>query len=157
DGAAVAIAINKAGSSTVTVGAGPFTYDGSSHAGGSGTVSGAGGLSAAATSVTYSANADRTGVADQVHAGPYYAAAHSAGAANHLPSDGDAVAITINKAASATTTVGAGPFTYDGTSHAGGSGTVSGAGVVTGGATLSYSGDQVNAGTYYVTAHYAGD
>src|SRR5262249_14781773 len=64
---------------------------------------------------------------------------------------------TIAKAPSTTVTVGAGPFTYDGTTHTGGSGTVSGAGTITGSATLSYSGDQVNAGTYYVTAHYVGD
>jgi hypothetical protein len=63
----------------------------------------------------------------------------------------------IGKAASATTTVGAGPFVYDATTHAGGSGTVTGAGTITGSTTLTYTGDQVNAGTYYVTAHYAGD
>lgn len=54
-------------------------------------------------------------------------------------------------------TVTGGTFTYDGTTHSGGSAVVSGAGIVTGSAVLSYSGDQVNAGTYYVTAHYAGD
>jgi hypothetical protein len=67
------------------------------------------------------------------------------------------LAFEIAKASTTTTTVGAGPFTYDGTTHTGGSGAVSGAGVVTGGVTLTYSGDRVNAGTYYVTAHYAGD
>jgi hypothetical protein len=51
-----------------------------------------------------------------------------------------------------------GSFVYDGTTHAGGSATVSGAGVIdANGATLSYSGDQVNAGSYTVTATYAGD
>ena len=40
----------------------------------------------------------------------------------------------------------------------GGSGTVSGAGGLSTAATsLTYSGNQVDAGTYYVTAHYAGD
>ena len=34
---------------------------------------------------------------------------------------------------------------------------VSGAGIVTGSAVLSYAGDQVNAGSYTVTATYAGD
>jgi len=150
DGAAVAIVIKKAVSVTTTVGDGPFTYDGSTHAGGSGTVTGAGGLSTAATSLTY------TG--DQVNAGTYYVTAHYAGDANHDPSDGAAVAIVINKAASVTTTVGDGPFTFDTTTHTGGSGTVSGAGGLSTAATsLTYTGDQVNAGTYYVTAHYAGD
>src|SRR5438876_9210794 len=48
-------------------------------------------------------------------------------------------------------------FTYDGIIHTGGSALVSGAGVVTGSPVLSYSGDQVNAGSYTVTATYAGD
>jgi hypothetical protein len=150
DGAAVAITINKAASVTTTVGAGPFTYDGTTHTGGSGTVTGVGGLNTVATSLTY------TG--DQVDAGTYYVTAHYAGDANHNPSDGSAVAITINKASSTTTTVGAGPFTYDGTTHASGSGTVTGAGGLNTVATsLTYTGDQIDAGTYYVTAHYAGD
>ena len=50
-----------------------------------------------------------------------------------------------------------GTFTYDGTTHTGGSAVVTGAGIVTGSAVLSYTGDQVNAGSYTVTATYAGD
>ncbi|MBI3864302.1 MAG: hypothetical protein HY290_20655, partial [Planctomycetia bacterium] len=87
DGAAVAILINKASSTTTTIGAGPFTYDGSTHTGGSGTVTGAGGLSTSATSLTYSG--------DQVNAGTYYVTAHYAGDANHNASDGAAIAIVI--------------------------------------------------------------
>lgn len=65
--------------------------------------------------------------------------------------------LTINKATSTTTAFGA-TFTYDGTVRTGGSGTVTGAGGLNVAATsLTYSGDQVNAGTYLVTAHYAGD
>jgi hypothetical protein len=82
--------IYKAVSITVTVGDGPFSYDGTTHVGGSGTVSGAGGLSTFATSLTYSG--------DQVNAGLYYVSAHYAGDANHEASDGEAVAITIDKA-----------------------------------------------------------
>ena len=150
DGAAVAITINQAASTMTTVGDGPFAYDGTTQTGGSGTVTGTGGLSISATSLTY------TG--DQIDAGTYYVTAHYAGDANHLPSDGTPVAITISQAASTTTTVGAGPFTYDGTSHRGGSGTVSGTGGLSVSATsLTYTGDQIDAGTYYVTAHYAGD
>jgi hypothetical protein len=142
--------IDKAGSTTTTVGDGPFTYDNTTHAGGSGTVTGAGGLSTSATSVTY------TG--DRVNAGTYHVTAHYAGDANHEASDGAAVVIVINKAPSTTTTVGDGPFTYDNTTHAGGSGTVTGAGALSTSATsVTYTGDQINAGTYYVTAHYAGD
>src|SRR5207302_40176 len=107
DGAAVGIVINKASSTTTTLGDGPFTYDGSSHTGGSGTVTGAGGLSTSATSLTYSG--------DQIDAGTYSVTAHYAGDANHLSSDGLAVDISINKASSTTTTLGDGPFTYDGT------------------------------------------
>jgi hypothetical protein len=143
--------IGKASSTTTTVGAGPFTYTGSAQVGGSGTVTGAGGLSTSATTLSYSANSDGTGTADQIDAGTYFVMAHYAGDANHSASDGAPVAITIGKASSVTTTVGAGPFTYDGSVHSGGSGTI------TGSATLSYSGDQVDAGTYFVTAHYAGD
>jgi hypothetical protein len=80
-----------------------------------------------------------------------------AGDANYNTTTGTA-AIAISKAPSTTTTVGAGPFTYDTTTHAGGSGTATGAGDLSTSATsLTYTGDQVNAGTYYVTAHYAGD
>ena len=149
DGAAVAIVINKAASATTTIAGGPFTYDGSTH-GGSGSVTGAGGLSTGATSLTY------TG--DQVNAGSYEVTAHYAGDANHEASDGAAVAVVIHKAASITTTIAGGPFTYDGSTHAGGSGSVTGAGGLSTSATsLTYSGDQVNAGSYDVTAHYAGD
>ena len=141
--------IGKASSTTTTMGDGPFTYDGTTHTGGSGTVTGAGTITGTAT-VTY------TG--DQVNAGTYHVTAHYAGDTNHEPSDGAAVAIVIGKGASATTTVGAGPFVYDGTTHVGGSGAVTGAGGLSTSATsLTYTGDQVNAGTYYVTAHYAGD
>src|SRR5207245_104371 len=66
--------------------------------------------------------------------------------------------MTIGKATSTTTVSPTGsPFTYDGTSHSGGTGAVSGDGIVTGSATLTYAGDQIDAGTYTVTAHYAGD
>src|SRR5262249_44956960 len=82
--------IDKAPSTTTTVGAGPFTYDGTTHFGGSGTVAGAGGLNTGATSLTYSG--------DQVDAGTYYVTAHYAGDANHYGSDGAAVAITIDQA-----------------------------------------------------------
>jgi len=83
--------------------------------------------------------------------------AHYAGDANHEASVGAAMAIVITKATSSTTTVGAGPFVYDTTTHTGGSGTVTGAGTITGSATVTYAGDQIHVGTYYVTAHYAGD
>src|SRR5262249_14377802 len=76
------------------------------------------------------------------------------------------LAFTIGKASSTTTTVGAGPFTYTGTAQVGGSGTVAGAGGLSTSATsLIYSAnsdgtgtaDEIDAGTYYVTAHYDGD
>ena len=125
------VTIAKATSTTTTVGAGPFVYTGSAQTGGSGTVTGAGTITGSAT-LTY------TG--DQINAGTYYVTAHYAGDANHFGSDGAAVAIVINKASSTTTTVGDGPFTYDGTTHTGGSGTVTGAGVITGSATRDLHG-----------------
>ncbi len=68
------------------------------------------------------------------------------------------VSINVDQASSATTTLGDGPFTYDGTTQSGGAGTVSGAGSLSTGATLlTYSGNPIDVGTYYVTAHYAGD
>ena len=126
-GGTITDSIGKASSTTTTVGAGPFTYTGSAQVGGSGTVTGAGGLSTSATSLTYSANANGTGTADQTDAGTYYVTAHYAGDANHMASDGAAVAIVIGQASSTTTTVGAGPFTYTGSAQVGGSGTVTGA------------------------------
>jgi hypothetical protein len=84
------LTVNKASSTTTTVGAGPFTYDGSTHSGGSGTVTGAGGLNVSATSLTYDGN--------QINAGTYTVTAHYAGDANHFGSDGGAVTITIDKA-----------------------------------------------------------
>lgn len=157
-GGTVNNAIAKAASVTTTLGAGPFTYDGLSHAGGSGTVTGAGGLSVAATSLTYSG--------DQINAGIYYVTAHYAGDANHEPSDGAAVAITINKAASTTAVVAAGGV-YNGSAYAA-TGSVTGAGSLTATPTFLYVGTGAtnypassvapkNAGTYSVTATYAGD
>ena len=44
-------------------------------------------------------------------------------------------------------TVGAGPFNYDGSAQVGGSGTVTGAGTITGSATVSYSANADGTGT----------
>ena len=164
DGQAVAIVINKAVSTTTTVGAGPFTYTGNAQLAGSGMVSGVN-LSTTASSLTYSANADGSGLADLADAGTYYVTAHYAGDANHIASDGQAVAIVMNKASSTTTTVGVGSLTYTGNAQLAGSGTVSGINLSTTASSLTYSAssdgtgvaDVTDAGTYYVTAHYAGD
>ena len=80
-------------------------------------MTGAGGLSTRAISLSYSANSNGTGVADQTDAGVYYVTAHYAGDANHTASDGSAVAVTICKASSTTTTMSAGPFTYTGSAR----------------------------------------
>ena len=92
---------------------GPFTYTGSAHSG-FGTVTGAGGLNTSATSFTYSANSNGTGTADRTDAGTYYVTAHYAGDANHMASDGAAVAVTIKPLAVNLT----GSRTYDGTTGA---------------------------------------
>jgi len=75
------------------------------HGGGSGTVTGAGGLSTGPTSLTYTGN--------RINAGAYFVTAHYAGDANHFGSDGAAVPITIGKASSTTTIVAPGG-TYNG-------------------------------------------
>jgi hypothetical protein len=90
---------------TTTVGAGPFTYSGATNAGGSGTLTG---VANGAITLTYSG--------DQVDAGTYYVTAHYAGDVNHAASNGNPVAIIINKA-NATVTVTPYTATYDGTSH----------------------------------------
>jgi hypothetical protein len=76
--------------------------------------------------------------------------------------------IHVNQAPSSVSVTG-GVFTYDGNAHGGSGVTVSGAGVITGSATLAYydaadtlqehplSGAPVNAGSYTVVATYVGD
>jgi hypothetical protein len=140
--------INKATSTTTTVGDGPFTYDGTTHAGGSGTVTGAGSLSTSATSLTY------TG--DQVNAGTYYVTAHYAGDANHEASDGAAVAIVINKAASMTTIACPSNVTYTGLALTPCTADVTGVGGLNQSLTVSYT-SNANPGTATANASYAGD
>ena len=133
---------------TVTCG-GPYTYTGSAQTPCTAKATGVGMTDVDVTaSLVYSNN---------INAGTATADASWGGDVNHTGSTGSGN-FTIDKAPSITTTIGDGPFTYDGTTHTGGSGTVTGAGGLSTSATsLTYTGDQVNAGTYYVTAHYAGD
>ncbi|HKZ82208.1 MAG TPA: Ig-like domain-containing protein, partial [Anaerolineae bacterium] len=100
--------IDKAATTTtVTCGAGPFTYDGSVHTPCSAVVTGPGGLSESLT-VSYVNN---------VNAGTATASASYAESANYLGSS-DSENFTIDKAATVTTvTCGAGPFTYNGSAH----------------------------------------
>ena len=79
-------------------------------------MTGAGGPSTGATSLTYSANADGSGVADLTDAGTYYVTTHYTGDTNHTASDGAAVAVVIN-AATASITVTPYTVTYDGHAH----------------------------------------
>ena len=130
------------------MGAGPFIYDTTTHAGGSGTVTGAGGLNTTATSLTY------TG--DQVNAGTYYVTAHYAGDANHDASDGAAVAIVINKAASTTTIACPSNVTYSGLALTPCTATVAGVGGLNQPVNVTYL-DNINPGTGTANASYAGD
>ncbi|AMV41026.1 hypothetical protein VT85_26560 (plasmid) [Planctomyces sp. SH-PL62] len=138
--------IARASSVTTTIGDGPFIYDGGVHAGGSGTVTGAR-LDVDATSLTYSAHSDGTGVADLTNAGVYYVTAHYAGDDNHTASDGEAVAIVIGKATAAITVT---PYatTYDGDTHTA-AGTATGVGGVDLSGSLNLGGTtHTNAGSY---------
>lgn len=125
-GVAQSFTIAKAASVTTTVGTGPFTYNGSAQFGGSGKVTGAGGLNTFPTSFTYSANRDGTGVADLTNAGTYYVVAYYAGDANHAASTGAAVAVVIGKANAKVYVYGYSGV-YDGAAH-GATGTATGAG-----------------------------
>jgi YDG domain len=125
-GVAQSFSIARAASVTTTVGAGPFTYNGTAQVGGSGTVTGAGGLNTSATSLTYSANSNGTGVADRTNAGTYFVTAHYAGDTNYTASDGAAVAIVINRA-DATVKVSGYTGVYDAAYH-GATGSASGVG-----------------------------
>lgn len=119
------------------------------------TAAGVGGSPLATPTLTYYAGTTPLAGAP-VDAGTYTVQAHLDATANYKAAD-LAKSITIAKATSSVVATG-GSFTYDGTTHAGGSAVVSGAGAIdANAATLSYSGDRVNAGSYTVTATYAGD
>ena len=129
--------IGKAASTTtVTCGAGPFTYTGSAQTPCTASVSGAGGLNQSLT-VSYTNN---------VNAGSATASASFAATANYLASS-DSKNFTIGKAASTTTvTCGAGPFTYTGSAQTPCTASVSGAGGLNQSLTVSYT-NNVNAGS----------
>ncbi|HMD10873.1 MAG TPA: YDG domain-containing protein, partial [Marmoricola sp.] len=141
------LTIAKAGSSTtVTCAAGPFVYNGSAKTPCSATVTGAGGLNQS-LSVSYS---------DNVHAGTATASASYAGDANHNPSS-DSEAFTIDKADSTTTlTCTPGPFVYNGSARTPCSASATGAGGLSQSLAVSY-GNNVNAGTAFASATFAGD
>jgi hypothetical protein len=144
---AATLTVNKAPSTTtVTCGAGPFTYDGTAQTPCSASVTGVGGLSASLT-VSYSNN---------TNAGTATASATFAGDANHDGST-DSKNFTIGQASStASVTCAAGPFTYNGSAQTPCSASVSGAGGLSGSLTVSYS-NNTNAGTASASASYAGD
>ena len=61
---------------TTTIGAGTFTTNRGVQMGGSGMVTGAGGLNTTATSLIHSSHRDGTGVADRTRAGTYDVTVH---------------------------------------------------------------------------------
>ena len=139
--------INKAATTTtVTCGAGPFTYDGSPQTPCTASVTGPAGLSQTLT-VNYT---------DNTNAGTATASASYAESANYFGSS-DSKNFTIDKAASVTTvTCGAEPFTYDGSAQTPCTANVTGAGGLNQSLTVNYS-DNTNAGTASAGASYAGD
>ena len=92
------------------MGAGPFVYDGTTHDGGSGTVTGAGMITGSATPDLHGRPGQR---------GHLLGDGHYAGDANHF-GNGGAATITMASHYDAVTVV-PGTFTYDGTTHTGGS------------------------------------
>ncbi|MFN8536155.1 MAG: MBG domain-containing protein [Thermomicrobiales bacterium] len=157
--------INKA-SSTTTVTVTNATYDGNPH-GGTASVTGAGGLNQSLT-VSYAGRNGTTygpSTTPPTNAGSYTASASYAGDTNHNTSQ-DSKDYVINKASS-TTTVTVADATYDGNPH-GGTASVTGAGGLNQGLTVSYSGRNgttygpsttapTNAGEYTASASFAGD
>jgi hypothetical protein len=140
------LTVDKASSTTtVTCGAGPFTYDGSAKTPCTAAVTGAGGLSQPLT-VSY---ANNTG------AGQATASASFAGDANHNSSS-DSKNFTIDKASSNTTVSCPASVTYDSTPKTPCTVSVTGAG----GLNLSPAADyanNTNAGTATASYTYAGD
>src|SRR5207247_194103 len=157
--------ISKA-SSTTTITISDAIYDGSPH-GGTANVTGAGGLSQS-VAVNYAGVPPTSygpSTSAPTNAGTYRARAIFSGDDNHTGSQ-DSTDFSIAKAAS-TTTVTAPNATYGGNLH-GATATVSGAGIVTATATLSYSGRNStsygpsatapsNAGDYTASATTTGD
>jgi len=144
------VTIAKAASvTTVTCGAGPFTYNGSAHTPCSAAVTGPGGLSESLT-VNYT---------DNVNAGTATASANYAETANHLGSS-DSKNFTIAKAASVTTvSLETGPYVYRGTAFTA-TAVVTGVGGLNQAVAVVYSGDCLNvtsANGCTATATYAGD
>jgi hypothetical protein len=147
------LTIDKASSTTtVTCGAGPFTYTGSAIEPCTYTVTGAGGLSIPSTAVP------AAGYSNNVNAGTASASFSYAGDANHTGSS-DVEDFTIDKAGSTSTVVcPAGPYTYNG--HAQTPCSASWASTSTdaesGSLTVDY-GNNTNAGTATADASFGGD
>jgi hypothetical protein len=126
------------------------TYDGAAHPT-TGTVTGVGGVSLGAASISYS------GGSAPVNAGTYTATGSFAGDANYNPATGTTT-IVIARAQAVVSGTG-GTFVYDGAAHPA-TGSVTGVGGVDlGTPTFTYNGGTaapVGAGTYTVVASYAG-
>ncbi|MFN8466045.1 MAG: MBG domain-containing protein [Caldilineaceae bacterium] len=139
--------IGKAASTTtVSCGAGPFTYTGSAITPCTATLTGAGGLTGS-PAVSYSNNTD---------VGTASASAGFAGDDNYLASS-DSKTFAIAKATSTTTvTCDPGPFVYKNAAFTPCAATLTGAGGLTGSPEVSYS-SNVDAGTATASAGYAGD
>jgi hypothetical protein len=155
--------INKADPVMAATG-GTFTYDTAAHAG-SGTATGVGSDGALPVTLNYQDSSHNPIASAPVNAGSYFVVAHFAGNSNYNAKDSAPAAINIDKADPVMAATG-GTFTYDTAAHAG-SGTATGVG--SDGAltpvTLNYQDSShnpianapVNAGSYFVVAHFAGN
>ena len=141
-------AIAKAASLVTVACPSSVTYSGSAQTPCSASVSGAGGLDAPVSPVTY---------VDNVNAGTATASASYPGDANHEGSS-DSATFEIAKAPSVVTvSCGAGPFVFDGTAFTPCSASVSGAGGLDAPVSPVMYVDNVNAGTATASATYPGD
>ena len=144
------ITINKA-TPTVTVTGGTFPYDGNAH-NATASATGVNGEDLGAVTIAYDPGTP-------INAGTYTATGSFAGDTNYNAASNEAT-ITISKSAATINVIG-GTFTYDGTAHAATATATGNHGEDLGAVTITYTPGgataPTDAGSYLVTASFAGD
>jgi len=145
------IDVAKATPAVIAAG-GSYVYDGEAHPA-SGAATGVLGEALSAVTFTYNGSSSAP-----VNAGHYDVVAAFAGSANYVSASATAT-IDIGKAASSVSVTG-GSFTYDGAPHAATASAAGNGGAALNPVTVTYNGSSdvpVNAGTYLVSAAFAGN